>query len=326
MNQTDRLSNNGLTRIDTMKARADAMFDYEWLHDLLWEEFRKDAMKKTRQDFCDPLHQQDKERLFVWYFIESHRMSLPEIREMHDNLFDDEDFGLSLMEERNKLIEELGNMHLSVKWDHVYHDKEGKTWRRFANCLHFDDPEELKKIKRFFYLIDKIHIITDLLCKRGKKYDMHVSLLQYKRARLNIGTGNKENEPPRRLLLMAIQACKDLFWGQTSWAVVYVLCREDYGIADNKAQFERYAQELLKEPELKELEYGCPSGTIQSAETGKNGSGEFFLKPSSTWPVYNAPQRAITLISTLRQELDILAREAKEKELKEVYKLSEKGF
>lgn len=326
MNQTDRLSNNGLTRIDTMKARADADFNYEWLYELLWNELKKDTAKTNLQAFCDNLHSQNKEKQFVWLFIESHRQSLPEIKEMHDNLFEDEDFGICLLEERNQLIEEFGNMHLSIKWDHVYRDKEGKSWRTFARNLHFDKPEEVAKIKRFLYLLDKINIITDLLCSRDKAYGIHVNLVKYKRARLNITRGSKENEPPRQHLIIAIKACKDKFWGQTAWAVVYVLCREDYGIADNKALFERYAQELLKEPELKDMDKGCPSGTIQSAETGKDGSGEFYLKPSSMWTVCGAPNRAIQLLADLRLKLKELEKEAKEKELKEVYKLSERGF
>ena len=104
MNQTDRLSTNGVTRIDTLKARADADFNYEWLYELLWNELKKDATKIKRQDFCDNLHNQNKEKQFVWLFIESHRMSLPEIKEMQENLFADEDFGLCLLEERNHLI------------------------------------------------------------------------------------------------------------------------------------------------------------------------------------------------------------------------------
>jgi hypothetical protein len=326
MNQTDLLSNNGLTRIDILKARADADFNYEWLYELLWEAFRKDAAKMSRQDFCDNLHDQNKEKQFVWLFVESHRQSLPEIKEMHDNLFDDEDFGVCLLNERNQLIEEFGSMHLSTKWDHVYRDKEGKSWRRFAQNLHFDRPEEVTKIRRFLYLLDKISIITDLLCKRDKGYGMKVNLVKYKRARINADKGSKENEPPRQHLIQAIVACKDMFWGQTAWAVVYVLCREDYGIADNKSLFERYVQDLLKEPELKEMDKGCPSGTIQSAETGKDGSGAFYQKPSSSWTICGAPARAIELMSALRQKLKDLETEAKEKELKELYKLSEKGF
>lgn len=327
MNQTDRLSTNGVTRIDTLKARADADFNYEWLYELLWNELKKDATKIRRQDFCDNLHNQNKEKQFVWLFIESHRMSLPEIKEMQENLFADEDFGLCLLEERNHLIEEFGNMHLSTKWDHVYNDKEGKSWRIFARNLHFDRPEELAKIKRFLYLLDKINIITDLLCNRDETYGIDVNLVKYRRARLIPPRRfSKENEPPRQHLILAIKACKDKFWGQTAWAVVYVLCREDYDIADNKAQFERYAQELLKEPELKDMDKGCPSGTIQSAETGKDGSGEFYLKPSSTWTICGAPNRAIQLMSALRQKLRELEKEAKEKELTDLYKLSQRGF
>jgi len=325
MIQTDRLSADAITRIDELKAKADAKFNFDWLHKQLWDELQKNMKNKNCHQFCDGM-QQDKEQLFVWLFVSSHRSSLSEVRELHDTLFPDQDFGLELLEERNRLIEEFGEMHLSMRWKHVFNDKEGKTWRLFAKSLHYENPEDLAKIKRFLYLLDKIQIITDLLCKRERGYDMSVNLVQYKRARVGAGKGNKENEPPRALLLKAIEACKDLFWAQTAWAVVYVLCREDYGIDDNKAMFERYAQDLLKEPELKDMEKGCPNGTIQSAEEGNGGSDSFLHEPSSTWSICRAPRRAIELMTSLRNKISDLEKEEKGEQLKQMYKNSERGF
>jgi hypothetical protein len=102
--QTSRLSVDAKNRVDEIQARADAIFDYEWLFQLLWDEFRKNTAKQRLNEFCDDL-QQEKERRFLWTFVESHRSSLSEIKDIYNGLFEDDDFGILLYEERTKLID-----------------------------------------------------------------------------------------------------------------------------------------------------------------------------------------------------------------------------
>ena len=111
--QTSRLSVDAKNRVDEIQARADAIFDYEWLFQLLWDEFRKNTAKQRLNEFCDDL-QQEKERRFLWTFVESHRSSLSEIKDIYKGLFEDDDFGILLYEERTKLIDEFASMHLST--------------------------------------------------------------------------------------------------------------------------------------------------------------------------------------------------------------------
>jgi hypothetical protein len=191
--------------------------------------------------------------------------------------------------------------------------------------LNFDDEREVKKIERFMYLLDKICLITDLLTSRDTDSLGEISLVNYRRARLNL-KAPQTNEPPRETLIKAIKQCEELFKFQTAWAVVRVLCTEDFGSNMNKSEFERYAQDLLKDPQLADFKQGCPNGTIQSAETGKNGSGKFFLLHSSQWPINDGYTWAIDLMAKLRQAIKIIEIEQKAEEQKRLYKLSEKGF
>ena len=167
--QTSRLSVDAKNRVDEIQARADAIFDYEWLFQLLWDEFRKNTAKQRLNEFCDDL-QQEKERRFLWTFVESHRSSLSEIKDIYKGLFEDDDFGILLYEERTKLIDEFASMHLSTRWSHIYRpqdkNKPNDSWKRFVQNLNFADEREVKKIERFMYLLDKICLITDLLTSR----------------------------------------------------------------------------------------------------------------------------------------------------------------
>ena len=48
-----------------------------------FDEFRKNTAKQRLNEFCDDL-QQEKERRFLWTFVESHRSSLSEIKDIYN--------------------------------------------------------------------------------------------------------------------------------------------------------------------------------------------------------------------------------------------------
>ena len=53
-----------------------------------------------------------------------------------------------------------------------------------------------------------------------------------------------ENELNREKLANAIEECQMFFWANSSYAVVFCLCRDVYGIEDNKIAFERMIESL----------------------------------------------------------------------------------
>ena len=155
MIQKDFLSINAQSRPDYLKAKADAYFDYDWLFQLLWTEFKNDVAKTASANFCDNLQQQRQKR-FIWAFIESHRSSLNEIKETYENLFGDQNFALELYEQRLALIDKFCENPLSLRWKHVYQSpkqkKPNNSWQIFADNLKFGDPKSEAEIKDFLYL------------------------------------------------------------------------------------------------------------------------------------------------------------------------------
>ena len=94
----------------------------------------------------------------------------------------------------------------------------------------------------------------------------------------------------------AIMQSQSLFWAQSAWAVVYCVCRDHLGMADNMTEFERYIKAL---PFTKKLSYECPEGTIQ--KTLNNNT--YMRYPISKWAENGAKERALLLAENLTHAL-----------------------
>ena len=94
----------------------------------------------------------------------------------------------------------------------------------------------------------------------------------------------------------AIVKSQPLFWAQSAWAVVYCVCRDHLGMAENMTEFERYIKSL---PFTQKLSYECPEGTIQS--TLKNNP--YMRYPISKWAENGAKERALLLVENLTHAL-----------------------
>ena len=82
------------------------------------------------------------------------------------------------------------------------------------------------------------------------------------------------------------------FWAQSSWAVVYCVCREHLGIADNMSEFEKCVQGLTFTKKV----YECPTGTIQKALANNE-----YMR----YPLHRCPEgRASKLAEKLVEKLD----------------------
>lgn len=102
-----------------------------------------------------------------------------------------------------------------------------------------------------------------------------------------------KSEPRLRLedLARAVEATQAFFWAQSSWAVVYCVCREHLGIADNMSEFEKCVQGLTFTKKV----YECPTGTIQKALA----NNEYMRYPLHRWPEGRAFRLATELMKTL---------------------------
>ena len=92
-------------------------------------------------------------------------------------------------------------------------------------------------------------------------------------------------------LARAVEATQAFFWAQSSWAVVYCVCREHLGIADNMSEFEKCVQGLTFTKKV----YECPTGTIQKALA----NNEYMRYPLHRWPEGRASRLATELMKTL---------------------------
>ena len=160
MIQKDFLSINAQSRPDYLKAKADAYFDYDWLFQLLWTEFKNDVAKTASANFCDNLQQQRQKR-FIWAFIESHRSSLNEIKETYENLFGDQNFALELYEQRLALIDKFCENPLSLRWKHVYQSpkqkKPNNSWQIFADNLRKAGPIMVEAHHSCYEIVHRAH-------------------------------------------------------------------------------------------------------------------------------------------------------------------------
>jgi hypothetical protein len=102
-----------------------------------------------------------------------------------------------------------------------------------------------------------------------------------------------KGDPRLRLedLARAVEATQSFFWAQSSWAVVYCVCREHLGIADNMSEFEKCVQGLTFTKKV----YECPTGTIQKALA----NNEYMRYPLYRWPEGRASRLAAELMKTL---------------------------
>ena len=73
---------------------------------------------------------------------------------------------------------------------------------------------------------------------------------------------NEEGELSNEKLARAIEDTQEYFWGNSAYAVVFCVCRDDFGMQPNKSAFERMV-ELL--PYKSVTSYRCSTGTIANA-------------------------------------------------------------
>lgn len=108
------------------------------------------------------------------------------------------------------------------------------------------------------------------------------------------------NEPaalePERLGY-AVEEVQAGFWAQSSWAVVFCVCRDLFGGTTNASQFERDVQALEK---THYFNHKCPSGTV-SRTISNNG---YMAKHVGKWAGTNAPERALSLVQALKAALE----------------------
>jgi len=99
-------------------------------------------------------------------------------------------------------------------------------------------------------------------------------------------------------LARAIENCQQYFWGNSSYAVLFCLCRDDYKKALSQTGFERMVEMLTYE---KRRDYRCSPGTIANAFS----DNPIYKLHVDEWEKNGAPQRMLLLLDKLRKELKL---------------------
>ncbi len=106
-------------------------------------------------------------------------------------------------------------------------------------------------------------------------------------------------QPDVVMLARAIENCQEYFWGNSAYAVVYCVCRDDYKQKDlTQSGFERMVEML---PYSKKRDYTCTTGTIANAFCHNS----LFKTHVSRWELQGASERILKLLNQLRKELEL---------------------
>jgi len=289
-------------RLDYLQKNADTLFALTSLRNALWEQLNQSIRSTKQYDIYWQKLNTNKELLMAWDLMRQWQSTIGEIHSLHQNLFPNEDFVMTMVELRTQVIEEFAQTKPASWWSHVSADDQ-QTMRTFANRLYQQLSD--KEIALFYRQIDKLGILTDLINHRDHLYGMQLDYKTY--AASSAEQRKRENEHntlTSSMLRQAVEECSHLFWSQTAWYVVYTICVEDYGFAKNMSAFERYVQDMHAC-----VDYGCPKGTLQSALS----SNECFNHPSSEWRSYHPAERIFVLHSTLRDVLKKIADKSEHK-------------
>ena len=163
----------------------------------------------------------------------------------------------------------------------------GETAYLFSRLYYFDVPRQV------LWDIYSLLLLRERICR---ELDMEMKPL----AKDAYGVMDEPEETLSDQVLTdaslagAVEACQSLFWAQSSWAVVYCVCRDYFGVSDNMREFEKRVQALSFSRPV----YACPPGTIQKTIS----NNDFMRRTVDKWKEEGrAPKLARQLKTMLEQ-------------------------
>ena len=99
-------------------------------------------------------------------------------------------------------------------------------------------------------------------------------------------------------LAQAIERCQEYFWGNSAYAVVFCIWRDDLKMRLTQTDFERKVEAL---PYQKAHDYQCPAGTIANAFC----HNQIYNERVDDWDGFNPLPRIIKLRNVLRNALKL---------------------
>ena len=97
----------------------------------------------------------------------------------------------------------------------------------------------------------------------------------------------------KEMLYQIVPRIQHYFRGSSSYAVLFCVGRDEFNYPDNMSQFER---EMGDCPDLEQLEYPCPSGTLASAFYHNS----YMKLPVKTWKDNGVKDKVLILADQFR--------------------------
>ena len=168
--------------------------------------------------------------------------------------------------------------------------------RKYLFCM-FGKLTSEQHIKMFEYDVQMKQIHEDMrkLMKEHEEDELKEER-KMEIAETQIGTIGRKKLSLQKLAC-AIENSQQYFWGNSSYGVVFCICRDDYGMEPNKSAFENLVFNL---PYTKKLSFTCTENTIATAFS----NNPIFNENINNWDGKNPMARIIKLRDELRKQLN----------------------
>ena len=127
---------------------------------------------------------------------------------------------------------------------------------------------------------------------QGSYVDIHdneVVNLSVDKAQVRVGDNQLQHQqsdvPEVKMLVESVAEVRDFFWGDSSMAVIFGVCRDYFQYADNMSQFER--------------DFGCVEGLISNTVR----HNPYMRLAVGKWGQQGAKQRVLRLVDAYKNEV-----------------------
>ena len=152
----------------------------------------------------------------------------------------------------------------------------------------------------YLYKYDHVHFAKQLYYSAlpNDVYNRLLTLLAVREMMLGKEKGKSKGILTDEALTQVVEKCQGYFWGNSAYAVLFCVCRDDYDENGNKSLFE---QRLQKLPYKKSLTFYCHTRSISNAFSNNPVYNEHI----DTWESFNPLPRIIKLRDAIRHELKL---------------------
>ncbi len=221
-------SNSAQESNETIRRDTDHLFDLGWLRTLAFNTIKKRMNLVENADyepFCEQLHANLACR-FAWDYLSSYRKSLPKIRRIVESNFPDDNPLELLRQHREACLRRFAALDFTGNF---YRVENVETLRLFIKAIPYDDERAQGEIDDFFFLLDMISIITDVLNQHYKEYNLPIKYSSY----ITIDTRPRYDERDIEITEPCVKETilklvPELINYKYDWVVVYCVFRDRY--------------------------------------------------------------------------------------------------